>query len=257
MLLLFDIGNTNIVLGLSENGQIIKTFRFVTDSLLTEDDYFQKINTSITNYLKENLIDGAIISSVVPQLDRVFLSMLDKYYHIKAMMIGPGIKSGLQIKIENPKQLGADLLCDAVGAYEKYGGPTIIVDMGTATKLFLVTENKEFVGGAICAGLKGSLDSLINSTSKLSKTSIEAPNKVVSNETSTCIQSGIVYGHAAMIDGLIERFKKERKLDNVKIILTGGYAKVVLNILETKVIYDENVLLDGLYYIYQKNTLTK
>lgn len=145
MILLFDIGNTNIVLGLSVNEKIYKTFRYVTNSKLTEDDYFQKINASIGDEFTQN-IEGAIISSVVPQLDHIFVNMIEKYYKIKPLVVGPGLKSGLQIKLENPKQLGADLLCDAVGAYIKYSGTTIIIDMGTATKILVVTKNKEFIG---------------------------------------------------------------------------------------------------------------
>ncbi|MBS5852030.1 MAG: type III pantothenate kinase [Staphylococcus sp.] len=252
MILLFDIGNTNIVLGLSVNEKIYKTFRYVTNSKLTEDDYFQKINASIGDEFTQN-IEGAIISSVVPQLDHIFVNMIEKYYKIKPLVVGPGLKSGLQIKLENPKQLGADLLCDAVGAYIKYSGTTIIIDMGTATKILVVTKNKEFIGGVICAGIRGSLDSLISTTSKLSRTAIEVPNTVIGNETTTCIQSGIVYGHVAMIEGLIKKFKNELGLDNVNIILTGGYAKVIKDLLEIDCIYDENILLDGLFYIYQKN----
>ena len=139
LILLIDIGNTNIVLGISKDNQIINTFRYVTNSLLTEDDYYQKISSSLNKYFKDDFVDGAIISSVVPQLDHVFNQMIEKYFKVKAMNVGPGLKSCLQIKIENPKQLGADLLCDAVGAYIKYGGPTIIIDMGTATKLLVVT----------------------------------------------------------------------------------------------------------------------
>ena len=140
-----------------------------------------------------------------------------------------------------------------MGAYIKYSGTTIIIDMGTATKILVVTKNKEFIGGVICAGIRGSLDSLISTTSKLSRTAIEVPNTVIGNETTTCIQSGIVYGHVAMIEGLIKKFKNELGLDNVNIILTGGYAKVIKDLLEIDCIYDENILLDGLFYIYQKN----
>ncbi len=253
MVLLFDIGNTNIVLGIVKNDRIVNTYRFVTNIDLTEDDYYQKIS-SVLNLYKDETVDGAIISSVVPQIDPIFNHMLEKYFGIKAKNVGPGIKSGLTIKLENPKQAGADLLCDAIGAYHLYGGTSIIVDLGTATKLIVVNDKKEFLGGVICAGLKGSLESLINSTSKLSRTALIAPEKVINNETSLCIQSGIVHGHVAMIDGLIESFKKELKTDNVNVVLTGGYAVIIKDLLKSKVIYNPNVLLDGLYYIYQKNT---
>lgn len=253
MILLFDIGNTNIVLGIVENEQIVKTFRFTTDTNLTEDDYYQKIHTAMNHLKIENNVEGAIISSVVPGLDYVFSRLVNKFFNINPKFIGPGLKSGLFIKLENPKQMGADLLCDGVGAYAKYGGPVIIVDMGTATKVIVVNEKKEFLGGAICAGLKGSLDSLITSTSKLSRTSLIVPSKAINNETSLCIQSGIVIGHIAMIDGMIDKFKKELNVDNINVVLTGGYSSIVKDHLNTKVIHNENILLEGLYEIYKKN----
>lgn len=253
MVLLFDIGNTNIVLGLCQEGKILNTFRFVTNAKLTEDDYFQKINMALNDKAINENLEGAIISSVVPQLDNVFINLVKKYYHLKPLIIGPGLKSDLKLKIENTKQLGADLLCDALGAYNKYGGPAIIVDMGTATKLIVVSKNKEFLGGAICAGIQGSLDSLINTTSKLSRTFLEVPDKFINNETSACIQSGIVYGHICMIDGLVKKFINELNDPNTKVILTGGYSVIIKDYLECKPIYDENILLEGLYSVYQKN----
>lgn len=253
MIILFDIGNTNIVLGICKNEKIIKTYRFVTNPKLTEDDYYQKINSSLKEHLLNEMIEGSIISSVVPQLDFIFLNLMEKYYNIKPLIVKPGLKSGLKIMLENPKQLGADLLCDVVGTYYKYGGPAIVVDMGTATKLMVLSSNKEFLGGAICAGLKGSLDSLIDTTSKLSRTTIEIPQNAIGTETSSCIQSGIVYGHIAMIDGMIDRFKQELKEENAKMILTGGYSKIIKDHLKNDFIYDENILLEGLYQIYLKN----
>lgn len=253
MILLFDIGNTNIVMGICENKQIVKTFRYVTDSSLTNDDYFQKIDISIKNYKNDYTIEGAIISCVVSQLDKVFASMIDKYFNIKAKIVGPGLKSGLKIKLENPKELGADLLCDGVAAYEKFKETSIIVDMGTATKLVVVNDKKEFLGGAICAGLKGSLKSLINSTSKLSTPTIEVPDRIVCNETLACIQSGIVFGHIAMIEGLISKIKKELNNENINVILTGGNSIVIKDHLSIDFTYDENLLLEGLLDIYNKN----
>ena len=253
MILLFDIGNTNIVMGICEDNKIIKTYRYVTNPSLTNDDYFQKIDISIKNYKQDYKVEGAIISCVVSQLDRVFATMIEKYFNVKAKIIGPGLKSGLKIKLENPKELGADLLCDAVGAYEKYQDTCIIIDMGTATKLIVVNDKKEFLGGSICAGLKGSLNSLINSTSKLSTPTIEVPNKTICNETLECIQSGIVYGHISMIEGLVAKMKKELNNENVKIVLTGGNSVIIKDHLNIEFDYDENILLKGLLDIYNKN----
>ena len=252
MILLFDIGNTNIVMGICENNKIVKTFRYVTDSSLTNDDYFQKIDMSIKNYKNDYSIEGAIISCVVSQLDKIFSSMIEKYFNIKAKIVGPGLKSGLKIKLENPKELGADLLCDGVAAYEKFKETCLIIDMGTATKLIVVNEKKEFLGGSICAGIKGSLKSLINSTSKLSTPTIEVPDKIICNDTLACIQSGIVYGHIAMIEALTSKIKKELNEENLKVILTGGNSIIIKDHLNIDFIYDENLLLEGLLDIYIK-----
>lgn len=253
MILLFDIGNTNIVLGICENNQIIKTYRYVTHSLWTEDDYFQKIDSTIKNYNPNYKVEGAIISSVVTQLDSVFNRMIIKYFQIKPLIVGPGLKSGLKIKLENPKQLGADLLCDAVGVYKKYQETSIIIDMGTATKLIVVSKDKEFLGGAICAGIKGSLDSLINTTSKLSAPVIDIPDRIICNETLACIQSGIVYGHASMIENMVNKMKQELNNPNALVILTGGYSYIIKDILNLDFIFDEHILLEGLLEIYLKN----
>lgn len=250
MILCFDIGNTNIVLGIVENKKIINTYRFVTNASLTEDEYFHKLQ----HIVKDVIVEGVVISSVVPALDIIFDQMVKKYFHIKPMLIGPGIKSGLKLRIEAPKSLGSDLLCDAVGAVNKFGGPVIIVDLGTATKFIVVNDKEEYLGGAIAPGMNGSLNSLIQNAAKLSHTALAKPDSVIGNDTTTCIQSGMIYGTASMIDGMVKKTIEELNLPNVKVVLTGGLATLIKDVLTIDYIYEPLILIEGLIYLYYKNT---
>lgn len=249
MILLFDVGNTNIVLGIVKNKAITKTYRFITDSSLTEDEYYNKMKSVIDS----NEIEGVAISSVVPKIDQILSLMFDKYFHIVPFFVAPGVKSGIKIKIENPKQLGSDLLCDAVGAYEYNKGNSIIVDLGTVSKFIVINENKEFLGGAISPGIMTSLSTMISSAAKLSDINMASPHSVIGNDTQSCIQSGIIYGFASMIDGMIEKIKKELKLNNIKVYLTGGLASTIKSYLSIPFEFVPNILLEGLLIIYNKN----
>lgn len=250
MILCFDIGNTNIVLGIAENKKIINTYRFVTNASLTEDEYYHKLQPIV----KDINVEGVVISSVVPALDVIFNQMIKKYFNISPMMIGPGIKSGLKLRIEAPKTLGSDLLCDAVGAVNKVGGPVIIVDLGTATKVIVVNDKEEYLGGAIAPGMNGSLNSLIANAAKLSHTALVKPECVIGNDTTTCIQSGMIYGTASMIDGMVNKTIDELGLPNVKVVLTGGLAPLIKDVLTIDYVYEPNILIEGLIYLYYKNT---
>lgn len=249
MILLFDVGNTHIVMGLVENNKITSTYRFITDGNVTEDEYYNKFQT----ILKDKSVEGIAISSVVPQVNQSLSLMCEKYYNISPLIIGPGVKSGIKIKLENPKQLGSDLLCDAVGAVAKYDGASIIVDLGTATKFIVVNSQKEFLGGAISPGLVGSLNNLVNSAAKLSNVSLHTPETVVGNETTHCIQSGVVFGFASLVDGMVSKIKDELQDEKVSVILTGGLSKILLSCIKTPYFYQPNLLLEGLLIIYQKN----
>ena len=249
MILCFDIGNTNIVLGIVENKKIINTYRFVTNASLTDDEYFHKFKP----VLESLEIEGVVISSVVPALDIVFERMINKYFNLDPIMIGPGIKSGLKLRIEAPKTLGSDLLCDAVGAVNKFGGPVIIVDLGTATKFIVVNDKDEYLGGAIAPGMNGSLNSLISNAAKLSHTALAKPHNIIGNDTTSCIQSGMIYGTASMIDGMVNQMIKELGLPNTNVVLTGGLAPLVKDVLTIDYHYEPNILIDGLIHLYYKN----
>ena len=249
MILLFDVGNTNIVVGVVEDNIITSTYRLVTNSNLTEDEYYAKLEPIIKN----RPIEGIAISSVVPQVDHMIRVMAQKYFNIQPLVVGPGVKSGMKIKIENPKQLGADLLCDAVGAKLRYNNSCIIVDLGTASKFIVANQNNEFLGGAISPGIMTSLSNMINSAAKLSNINVEIPKNVIGNDTQSCIQSGVVYGFASMIDGMVNKIIKELNTNDYTIILTGGLSKIVKDVLTINYEYIPDLLLEGLLSIYNRN----
>jgi type III pantothenate kinase len=252
MILCFDIGNTHIVMGVCQNNRIIKTFRLATNVKLTEDEYGVMITEMLkTCDISSSDIEGIIVSSVVPPLDRAIEDMCEKYFRRKALFVGPGLKSGIKIKIENPKQLGSDLLLAAVAAKDEYAGNVIIVDLGTATKFIVVNDQSEFLGGIIAPGIISSLNSLVSSTSKLNLPKLEAPKYVIGRDTATCIQSGSIYGTAAMIEGLIRRIKTE--IGEARVILTGGMSRLIKDQLAEEIIHDPELLLKGLIILYNRN----
>lgn len=251
MLICIDIGNTNVVIGVFDKTKLLNTFRLETKALRTEDEYGIRIleNLKYINVAKAD-ITGAIIASVVPQVDATFEKTLLKYFNIKPLFVGQGVKTGIKIKIENPKQLGSDLLVGAVACSSKYGYPCMIVDMGTATTISVVNDKKEFLGGVIYPGVITAYTSLIKATSLLESTKIGIPNNVVGRDTMSSIQSGMVYGTVGAIHGLIERIKAE--YGDMVVVVTGGIARYIVPHLNN-VIYDENLVMDGLKIIYEKN----
>ncbi|MEE0839759.1 MAG: type III pantothenate kinase, partial [Acutalibacteraceae bacterium] len=197
-------------------------------------------------------IEDCIISSVVPAVGKSLSAAVSKLCHIVPLMLGPGVKTGLNIKIDNPAQLGADLAAGAVGAIAKYETPCIVIDMGTATTVSVLGENGEMLGGAIAAGVRLTLKALFENTAQLPAVAIEAPSSVIGTNTVDCMKSGLVFGAASMIDGLIERMEKEQgKMKTV--VATGGMSREIIRHCKYDIIYDENLLLDGLMTIYKKN----
>ncbi len=252
MLVCVDVGNTNICLGLYHDDKLKYTYRLATNSNETYDEYGVKLTGLFSlNGVKKEEIDGVIIGSVVPKIDSILEKTFEKYFNIKPLFVAPGIKSGIHIKIDNPKELGADLLIGAVAASNKYSSPALIIDMGTAITFAYVNEKKEFLGGVICAGLKTSYNSLIMNTSKLESVKLTNTNDILGKNTISCLQNGMVYGTSSMIDGIISKF--HRSYGDFVVVLTGGDAPFISQYLEEKIIIDENLLLDGLNIIYKKN----
>ncbi len=253
MILAVDIGNTNIVVGFLDKTNIIAQGRIGTDKRKTEMDFLINFRLMIQVYgINIKDIEGAILSSVVPEITHEVSQALELLLKKKPFIIGHGIKTGLNIKIDNQKTLGADRVCDAVCVIEEYKTPAIIIDMGTATTLSVIDKDNNHIGGMIIPGIKTSLDSLSSHASQLPFISLEAPKHLIGKNTVECMQSGMIYGTASMIDGLIDRIKEELGEDT-SVISTGGLARLIIPYSKHEITYDPNILLKGLYYIYKKN----
>lgn len=253
MILAIDIGNTNIVLGCFDDNKIILRERISTNHTATVLEYAATIKTAFEMFnIDTKDVTGAIISSVVPAVTNTVKSAIEKFIGSKVLVIGPGIKTGLSIVIDNPSQLGSDLVVDAVAGLSEYTAPMIIIDMGTATTVSVINSKKEYIGGMIVPGLAISHDALISRTSQLSKIAFETPKKVIGSNTVDCIKSGLLYGNAGMLDGLIERIN-ENLGEKCTVVATGGLSTVVAPLCKNEIIVDEDLLLKGLMVIYNKN----
>ncbi len=253
MLLTVDIGNTNITLGAFEESALKFTARLATDTCKTADQYAVEIKNLLSlYYLDTEDIEDCIIASVVPSVGKSVGNAVSKLCHIVPLMLGPGVKTGLNIKIDNPAQLGADLVAGAVGALDSYTTPCVVIDMGTASTISVLDKNGTFLGGVIAAGVRLTLKALAENTAQLSAIHIEAPKSVIGANTTECMQSGLVYGTASMLDGLLNRIEKELG-ETPTVVATGGLSKEIITHCEYNIIYNENLLLDGLRVIYEKN----
>ncbi len=253
MLLVIDIGNTNITFGIFKGNNLNKHWRLPTDKHKTVDAYaIDFCNIFFFSNIQRENIKGIIISSVVPPLEYTLTSMCKKYFNINPMVVSPGIKTGISIQIENPKELGADRIVNAVAAYAKVNQSVIVVDFGTATTFDCITEKGIYKGGVIAPGLLISLEALVNNTSKLPTVDIKFLNKVVANNTVNAIQSGIFFGYIGLVEGIIKRIKEEQGF-NSKVIATGGIAKLISSEVSEIDDVDEFLTLRGLRIIYQKN----
>lgn len=253
MLLTIDIGNTNITLGAYESNILAFTARLATEQRKTSDQYAAEIKNMLSLYeLEAAEIEDCIISSVVPMVGKSISEAVSKLCHIVPLMLGPGVKTGLNIKIDNPAQLGADLVAGAVGALDAYTMPCVVIDMGTASTVSVLDKNGAFLGGVIAAGVRLTLKALAENTAQLTSIPIEAPPSVIGANTVECMQSGLVYGTAAMIDGLLDKIAEE--LGEVPtVVATGGLSKDIIAHCKNDIIYNENLLLEGLRAIYEKN----
>ena len=253
MILAVDIGNSNIVLGCFDENEILFEDRLSTDRDSTVLEYAVIIKTSLEmHHLEYEQITGAIISSVVPSVTENVQQAIFRLIGQQAMVVSPGMKTGLNILLDDPKQLGSDRVADAVGAIGEYPCPLIIVDMGTATTISVIDGQKNFMGGMIIPGLQVSLDSLANRTSQLPHISLEAPKKVIGTNTVDCMRSGIIYSTAGSIDGAIERIEEELG-ETCTVVSTGGHARKIIPYCHHEILIDPHLLLKGLMTIYKKN----
>ena len=253
MIIAIDMGNTNIEIGCIDRETIHFTERVRTDIYKTELEYAVLIKTIMElNDITPEEIHGAIISSVVPPLTQVLWEAVRKITGVKALVVGAGLRTGLNIKMDNPGAVGADLVVDSVAALHEYGAPCIVIDMGTATTVTVVDERKRYIGGAIIPGVMVSLESLVSGTSQLPRIPMEAPRRAVASNTVDSMKSGIILGQASMIDGMIERFEEELGYP-CKAVATGGLSGVIIPHCRRKIILDKMLMIKGLRIIYEKN----
>lgn len=254
MLLCIDVGNTNIVMGLFDKERIIGHWRVRTEKETTADELGILICTLFqTSGIKMDGVSGIIISSVVPPLISTLEGLSKKYFNIRPMVVGHGLKTGMPIKYDNPAEVGADRIVNSVAAYEKYRCSLIIVDFGTATTFDCITEEGEWIGGAISPGLIISSEALFSRTSKLPRIEIySAPKNVIAKNTVSAMNAGIIYGYAGLVDGIVTRIKKEMN-HKAKVIATGGIAPLIAKEAATIDLIDENLTLEGLKLLYERN----
>lgn len=257
MILTIDIGNSNITIGAyrAEEEQRLFLSRIGTDRKKMPDEYAIMLNSILRLYgYRAEDLDGAIISSVVPPLSASLKSAIRRLKDIRILTVGPGIKTGLNILLDNPAQLGADLVCVSVAALEKYSLPSIVLDMGTATTISALDRSGNFLGGAIIPGVRISLEALTARTAQLPQIELDSPpEQVIGSNTIDSMKSGVMYGTAGMIDGMIRRCRAQLGTD-LTVIATGGLASSIIPLCENDIILDDHLLLDGLYLLYRKNT---
>lgn len=254
MILVFDVGNTNIVLGAYKEEKLLDFWRVATDTQKTADEYGILIKQLFTHqgYSTED-VEAVVISSVVPPIMYTLEHMTRKYFKREPLVVGPGIKTGMNIKIDNPKEVGADRIVNAVAGYEIYGGPLIIVDFGTATTYCAISKNGEYLGGAISPGVRISMDALYERTAKLPRVELVKPDTVICKNTINGIQSGVIFGYIGQVDYLVRRMKKELGAENAKVIATGGLSKLIASESETIDVVNGLLTLEGLRIIYDRN----
>ncbi|MBE5964535.1 MAG: type III pantothenate kinase [Lachnospira sp.] len=254
MVLAVDIGNTNIVCGILKDDEIISTFRLTTENSMTSDEYgvmicniIERRGVALTD------IQAVIVASVVPQIMYSFSNAIVKYFNITPMVVGPGIKTGIRLANENPKEMGADRIADAVAAYQLYGGPVIVVDYGTATTYDVILADGTFSVGVTAPGIISSAKTLWQNTAKLPEIEIKKPETILAKNTIESMQAGLVYGQIGQTEYIIKTIKSELGINDIKVVATGGLGKLISESTDVIDAYDAYLTLKGLNIIYKKN----
>ena len=253
-LLVVDVGNTNVVLGIYRGDELVGSWRLATARERTADEYGILTKQLIGDVA--GTLDGAIVSSVVPPLNRAFAWMIEQHFGIEALFVEPGVKTGIAIHVDNPQEVGADRIVNCVAAFERYGGPSIIVDFGTATTFDVVTANAEYVGGVIAPGINISAEALFARASRLPRVDIRRPPTVIGTNTVVNMQSGLYFGYLGLVDGILTRMKKEVRGVR-KVLATGGLAHLFAADSEHIEEVHEDLTLEGLKIIYDRNRTAK
>ena len=253
MILAIDIGNSNIVIGCIENGVIQNETRIATDLVKTSDQYcFDLKNMLSLSDVPVTRLEDVIISSVVPPVLNSMRTAVLKLTGKKPFVVGPGIKTGLNSLLDNPQQVGSDLIVAAVAALREYKPPLILIDMGTATTISVINKDRAYLGGCICPGVRISAEALSSRAALLPGIDLDQPRRAIGKNTTDCMRSGIMLGAACMLDGMIERMEQELG-ERATVVATGGIARVVLPMCRREIAYDRNLLLKGLAVLYQMN----
>ncbi len=254
MLLVIDVGNTNIKYGVYDGDKLVASFRVTSRLTRTADEYGSVlVNLLSTSGIEKKEIKGIIISSVIPALNYTICHMCEYFFSISPLMVGPGIKTGLNIKADNPKEVGADIIVNSVSAFRKYGGPIVVIDFGTATTFDVISEKGELLGVVIAPGIKTSLEGLATKTAQLPMVELESPKTVIGKNTKHCMQSGLIFGFAGLVENIISKIKKELKLESINVVATGGLGEIIAKEVKCIKVVDRTLTLDGLKTIYQLN----
>ena len=258
MLLAIDVGNTNIKYGVFNGDQLVASFRVSSRLSRTADEYGSVlVNLLSTKGISKQDINGVIISSVIPSLNYTICHMCEYFFGITPIMIGPGVKTGLNLKADNPKEVGADIIVNSVSAFRKYGGPVVVIDFGTATTFDVISKDFELLGVIIAPGIKTSLEGLVSNTAQLPMIELDAPKTVIGKNTKHCMQSGIIFGFAGLVDNILYKIKKELKLDDINVVATGGLGEIIAKEVKSIKTVDRRLTLDGLNMIYKLNNQQK
>ena len=254
MLLAIDLGNTNIKYGVFDKEKLVASFRVSSRISRTADEYGSVLVGLLSDSnIKKSDIDGIIFSSVIPALNYTICHMCEYFFGISPIIVGPGIKTGLNIKAENPREVGADIIVNSVSAFSKYGGPVVVIDFGTATTFDVVTEKCELLGVVIAPGIKTSLEGLATKTAQLPMVELDAPKSVIGKNTKHCMQAGVIFGFAGLVENIIKKIKKELNLSEIKVVATGGLGEIIAKETNLISIVDRTLTLDGLRVIYELN----
>ena len=254
MLLAIDLGNTNIKYGVFNGEELVASFRVSSRISRTADEYGSVLVGLLSDRgINKTDIDGLIFSSVIPALNYTICHMCEFFFGISPLIIGPGVKTGLNVKTENPKEVGADIIVNSVSAYNKYGGPIVVIDFGTATTFDVISSGGELLGVVIAPGIKTSLEGLVSKTAQLPMVELDAPKSVIGKNTKHCMQSGIIFGFAGLVENILRKIKKELNVAELNVVATGGLGEIIAREVKSIKKVDRTLTLDGLRAIYELN----
>lgn len=254
MLLAIDLGNTNIKYGVFDGQKLVASFRVSSRISRTADEYGSVLVGLLSDSgISKKDIDGIIFSSVIPALNYTICHMCEYFFGISPLIVGPGIKTGLNIKADNAREVGADIIVNSVSAYNKYGGQVVVIDFGTATTFDIISEKCDLIGVVIAPGIKTSLEGLATKTAQLPMVELDAPKTVIGKNTKHCMQAGIIFGFAGLVENILRKIKKELNLNEIKVVATGGLGEIIAKEVKMINLVDRTLTLDGLRFIYELN----